>query len=96
MALGTGLARRRAGVHELSLALDVCRLVEEKVGAEALGDVVTVAVEIGDDAGVEAANFEFCLSTLLREPPFARADAVLLKRTGDVLRVAWLEVDDDR
>ncbi len=83
-------------MHELSLALDVCRIVEEQVGAPALPAVVAVAVEIGDDAGIEPANFEFCLSTLLAEPPFARATAVLLPRTGDVLRVAWLEVDDDR
>ena len=83
-------------MHELSLALDVCRVVEEHVGTPALPDVVAVAVEVGDDAGVEPANFEFCLSTLLREPPFGRGAAVLLPREGDVLRVAWLEVDDDR
>ena len=83
-------------MHELSLALDVCRMVEEQVGEAALAGVVAVAVEVGDDAGVEAANFEFCLSTLLHEPPFGRGEAVILKQTGDVLRVAWLEVDDDR
>ena len=81
-------------MHELSLALDVCRVVEEQVGAPSLPDVTAVAVEVGDDAGVETANFEFCLSTLLAEPPFGRGTAVLLPARGDVLRVAWLEVDE--
>jgi Zn finger protein HypA/HybF involved in hydrogenase expression len=83
-------------VHELSLALDVCRIVEERMGTGALGDVVTVAVEVGDDAGVDASSLEFCLEALLRDPPFNRATPVMLHRQGDVLRVAYFEVDDGR
>lgn len=81
-------------MHEMSIALEVCRMAEEQVGTAALADVVTVAVEVGDDAGVDAANLEFCLDALLHTPPFGRGSAVMLPRTGDVLRLSYLEVDD--
>jgi Zn finger protein HypA/HybF involved in hydrogenase expression len=81
-------------VHELSIALDVCRIAEERVGTEAAGRVVTVAVEVGDEAGVEPGSLEFCLQALLQQPPFRRARPVIEKRAGDVLRVSYLEVDD--
>ena len=81
-------------MHEMSIALEVCRMAEEQVGPDALPGVVTVAIEIGDDAGVDADNLEFCLDALLHAPPFGRASAVMLPRAGDVLRLSYLEVDD--
>jgi Zn finger protein HypA/HybF involved in hydrogenase expression len=83
-------------MHELSLALEVCRMTEERLGSGQLTSVRTVGVEVGDDAGVEVGNFQFCLEALLGEPPFDRARPVILRRPGDVLRLAYLEVDDGR
>ena len=71
-------------------------MTEERLGADALGQLRAVGVEIGDTAGIEVGNFEFCLGTLLGEPPFRGARPVILRRPGDVLRLAYLEVDDGR
>jgi Zn finger protein HypA/HybF involved in hydrogenase expression len=83
-------------MHELGLALEVCRMTEERLGADGIAQVREVGVEIGDDAGIEVGNFQFCLETLLAEPPFQGARPVILRRPGDVLRLAYLEVDDGR
>lgn len=82
-------------MHELSIALEICRLTEEQVGADALRDVRTVAVEVGDDAGVEAGNLEFCLEALLSRAPFGRARPQIDRCGGDVLRLNYLELDDN-
>lgn len=83
-------------MHELGLALEVCRMAEERLGSDALASVRAVGVEIGDEAGVEVGNFQFCLETLLGEPPFGGARPVIVRRPGPVLRLAYLEVDDGR
>jgi len=77
----------------MSLALEVCRIAEEHVGTEGLGDVRTVVLEVGDDAGVEVSNLEFCLEALLSSPPFGAARPVIEPATGDVFRVKYLEVE---
>ena len=82
-------------MHEMSVALEVCRIAEGQVGRAALANVVEVAVEVGDDAGVEPGNLAFCLETLLTLPPFGRARPRLIHRPGSILRVDYLEVDDD-
>lgn len=56
--------------------------------------LVEVGVEVGDDAGVELENLQFCLEALLSAPPFNGARAVMLRVPGDVLRLTYLEVDD--
>jgi Zn finger protein HypA/HybF involved in hydrogenase expression len=81
-------------VHELSLALEVCRIAEAQVGAGRAADIVEVGVEVGEDSGVEPEGLAFCLEVLLSEPPFGRARPVLERRPGDVLRVSYLEVDE--
>jgi Zn finger protein HypA/HybF involved in hydrogenase expression len=77
----------------MSIALEVCRIAEQQAEA---ARVVTVAVEVGDDAGVEVSSLEFCLESLLAGPPFTGAKPVIARVPGDVLRVSYLEVDDGR
>jgi len=81
-------------MHEMSIALEVCRMAEERVGEPE--SLVAVGVEVGDDAGVEPENLSFCLEALLSAPPFGQARPVILRQPGDVLRLAYLEVDDGR
>lgn len=81
-------------MHEMSLALEVARIAEAKLGAAA-PRLVTVAVEVGDGAGVEPANLEFCLDAVFSTPPFRGAKSTIVPARGDVLQVAYLEVDDD-
>jgi Zn finger protein HypA/HybF involved in hydrogenase expression len=83
-------------VHELSIAMEICRMAEEKLGAAALPTLVAVGVDVGDNAGIEPASLEFCLETLLSDPPFAGARPVITRCAGDVLALSYLEVDDDR
>jgi Zn finger protein HypA/HybF involved in hydrogenase expression len=83
-------------MHEMSVALDICRIAEERAGEEGAGRVVAVGVEVGDDAGVEISSLAFCLEALLTQPPFRKARPVIDRLPGDVLRVAYLEVDDGR
>jgi Zn finger protein HypA/HybF involved in hydrogenase expression len=80
----------------MSIALEVCRITEGCVGRDALPRVLEVGVVVGDDAGVEPDNLEFCLEALLSRPPFGRARPVLERIRGDDLSVSYLEVDDGR
>jgi Zn finger protein HypA/HybF involved in hydrogenase expression len=83
-------------VHELSLALEVCRLAEDILVRERGVAVNGVGVEVGSDSGIELENFRFCLDALLREPPFTGARADLRPVPGDALRLTYVEVDDGR
>ena len=79
----------------MSLALEIARIAEAKLGDTA-PQLVTVAVDVGDSAGVEFSSLEFCLEAVFATPPFAGAKPQILRCAGDVLRVAYLEVDDGR
>lgn len=83
-------------MHEMSLALEVCSIVERQLPEGQLERVLAVGVEVGDQAGIEAGNLEFWLETLLASPPFNSARPVIKRVEGDVLRVSYLEVDDGR
>jgi len=83
-------------MHEFSIAMEVCSIAEAHVPREQLASVVEVGLEVGDQAGVEVDNLEFCLEVLLTSPPFDKAKPVIERVTGDVLRVSYLEVDDGR
>ncbi len=80
-------------MHEMSVAMEVARIAEEKLG-DAAPQLVAVAVEVGDEAGIEPANLEFCLEAVFATPPFVSAKPQILRRPGAVLRVAYLEIDD--
>lgn len=81
-------------MHEMSLALEVCDITQRAIGKRSPSDVVEVVLDVGDDSGIDASNFEFCLSALLRTPPFQAARPVLRRLPGDVLRVAHIEVEE--
>ena len=83
-------------MHEMSIALEVCRLAEEQVGREALGSVLAVGVEVGDEAGVEPESLAFCLEAVLATPPFRGAKPVIERSKGNALRLSYLDVDDGR
>lgn len=83
-------------MHEMSIAMEVCSIAESHVPPEQLGNVVEVGLEVGDRAGVEVDNLQFCLEVLLTSPPFGAAKPVIQRVAGDVLRVSYLEVDDGR
>src|SRR5690606_1677403 len=102
-SLGGGCAARRVGralrsaagrVHELSVALEICRIAESRLPAGDHARLTEVGLVIGHDAGIEVANLEFCLEALLGAPPFGSARPVITRVPGDDLRVDYLEVDD--
>lgn len=80
-------------MHEMSIALEIARIAHERLG-EAAPRLVTVGLEVGEDAGVEPASLEFCLEAVLATPPFCGAKGLVTRARGDVLQLAYLEVDD--
>lgn len=83
-------------MHEMSVAVEVCRLAEERLSPVELPQLVTVGLDVGDDSGLEPDNLLFCLEALLAAPPFRNARPAMTRCAGDVLRVTYLELDDDR
>jgi hydrogenase nickel incorporation protein HypA/HybF len=83
-------------MHEMSIAMEVCRMAEDRLGRESLPALVAVGLDVGEDAGVEPENLSFCLEALLAEPPFRGAKPLITRLPGDVLRVSYLEVEDGR
>ena len=81
-------------MHELSLAMEICRLAQEQVGPAAVASVTAVGLEVGREAGIEVGNLEFCLEALLSSPPFGAARPVIERTAGEDFRLAWLEIDD--
>ena len=75
--------------------MEVCRVTAEHL-VTLEGQLVSVGVEVGDDAGIEPGNFAFCLEALLAGPPFLGARLEIIPVSGDVLRLHHLEVDDGR
>jgi len=81
-------------MHELSLAIEIGRLAEEKLGP-AVSRCVAVGVDVGTASGVEPSALEFCLEAVLSYPPWKRARPVLTRPAGDIFQVTWFEVEDD-
>jgi Zn finger protein HypA/HybF involved in hydrogenase expression len=81
-------------MHEMSVALEVCRMAEERLGSAGAGGLVAVGIEVGTDAGVEPESLAFCLEALLAEPPFTGAKPRIVRQPGDGLRLSYLEVTD--
>ena len=74
--------------------MEICQIAERAIGPRLASTVTEVVVDVGDDAGVEIQNLEFCLETLLQSPPFSAARAVVRRESGDGLRVASVEVEE--
>lgn len=81
-------------MHEMSVAMEICQIAERAIGARTPSSVTEVVVDVGEEAGLEIQNLEFCLETLLHSPPFSAARAVVRREPGDVLRVVSVEVEE--
>jgi len=81
-------------MHELSVALEICRIAEERLGEGDPQRLATVGLDLGDESGLEPENLRFCLETLLSAPPFGAARPVITRLPGDALRVTYLEIED--
>lgn len=80
-------------MHELSVAMEICRMAEERLGDNA-GRMTSVCVEVGDMAGIEPSSLEFCLEALLGQPPFTGARVEIARVPGDVLRLNYMEIEE--
>jgi len=83
-------------MHEMSIAMEICRMAEARLTPQQVGQLIEVGVEVGDDSGLEPENLHFCLEALLLHPPFAGARPVIRRTAGDALRLDYLEFDDGR
>ena len=81
-------------MHELSLAMEICRVARDKLGREGSGQLRLVALAVGQEAPVETDNLTFCLDALLTEPPFGLARVEVRCCPGGDLRIDYLEIDD--
>jgi Zn finger protein HypA/HybF involved in hydrogenase expression len=82
-------------MHEMSMALEVGRLVERELERHP-GRLLSVGILVGDDAGLEPESLAFCLEAVLAHPPFAGARPVVSRTPGDALRLEYVEIDDGR
>lgn len=78
----------------MSIALEICRIAEERLGLDALASVTEIGLAVGEEAGIDTGSLVFCLGALLSAPPFAGAGAAVRPVAGDSLRLDYLEVDD--
>jgi Zn finger protein HypA/HybF involved in hydrogenase expression len=81
-------------MHELSLAIEIGRLAEEKLGPD-VSRCRAVGVEVGTESGIEPSALEFCLEAVFSHPPFCGVRPVLERPPGDIFQVTWFEVEDD-
>lgn len=82
-------------MHEMSIAMEICRIAQDQVGLAALPRVREVGLVVGHQSGVEPESLRFCLEVLLDKEPFRGARAELELTPGDDLRVSYLDLDDD-
>ena len=83
-------------MHEMSIAMEICRIAEDQVGLEELRWIREIGLVVGLDSGVEPDNLVFCLEALFEQPPFTGARTALELSPGDVLRVDYLDLEDER
>jgi hypothetical protein len=76
--------------------MEICSVLEQQLDPSQRAQLVTVGLDVGEDAGIEMSNLQFCLDALLTQPPFAGAAVTVTSVPGGDLRVGYLEVDDER
>ena len=76
--------------------MEICSVLEQQLDPSQLAQLVTVGLDVGEDAGIEMSNLQFCLDALLTQPPFAGAAVTVTSVPGGDLRVGYLDVDDER
>lgn len=81
-------------MHELSLAMEVCRVARDRLGTAEAHRLRLVSLAVGDEAAVEADNLSFCLEALLSQPPFGAARPAIRRCPGGDLTIDYLEIDD--
>ncbi len=81
-------------MHEMSIAMEVCRIAEDQVGLAMMARVREIGVVVGQRSGVEPESLRFCLEVLLDRPPFRGARLAFEFTSGDDLRVAYVDIDD--
>ncbi len=81
-------------MHEMSIAMEVCRIAEDQVGLAAMPRIREIGLTVGARSGVEPESLRFCLEALLDRPPFVGARPALELTSGDDLRVTYLDLDD--
>ncbi|UCD24312.1 MAG: hypothetical protein JSW51_15035 [Gemmatimonadota bacterium] len=79
----------------MSIALEVGRILEDRIGLARLARVITVHLEVGAEAGVEFDSLQSSLDVVLTNTPFVQAKAEIQRVTGDALRVSHVEIIDD-
>jgi hypothetical protein len=82
-------------MHELSVAVEVCRMAEARLAPEDLPRLRTVELIVGDQSGRAPQNQPFIIEALLGAPPFGRAAPAITHAAGRDLALARLLVDDD-
>lgn len=78
----------------MSIAKEICRIAQARVGVDACCRVVAIGIEVGDESGIEPDNLFFWLEVLLSQAPFLGARPVIRRLDGDALQVSYLEVED--
>lgn len=82
-------------MHEMSVAMEICRVAESHLEPGEAPRLREVGLDVGREAGVVVESLEFCLESLLSTPPFTGAEAAIRTPPGDVLQLTYLEVEDD-
>ena len=81
-------------MHELSLAIEIGRLAEARLGAS-VARCVTVGVDVGTESGVEPSALEFCLEAVFSHPPWTGAKPAISCPDSDAFQLTYFEIDDD-
>lgn len=81
-------------MHELSLAAEILRLVQDAAAREHFSRVATLRLEAGTHAGVEVEALRFALDAVAPGTVLEGADIAIEQPPGSALRVRELLVHD--
>ena len=81
-------------MHELSLAEEIARLIEDAARRDGFVRARTVFIEIGRDSCVEPDALAFCFESVARGGVAEGARLEIARTPGDEMRVKELDVED--